>query len=70
MRRQLEAGRAEVENQYGRSVRPEGNRAAMRQMAEIFEVVPRKWRGIGEIPASGLALREAYASFDADAASA
>ena len=37
----------------------------MRQIAEVFEVVPRKWRGIGEIPASGLALRPAYAAFDA-----
>jgi hydrogenase expression/formation protein HypD len=64
--RQLEAGRYEVENQYARSVRPEGNRPALRQIAEIFQTVPRKWRGIGEIPESGLALREAYAKFDAD----
>jgi hydrogenase expression/formation protein HypD len=64
--RQLEAGRHEVENQYARSVRPEGNLPALRQIAEIFETVPRKWRGIGEIPASGLALREPYARFDAD----
>ncbi len=63
---QLEQGRAEVENQYARSVRPEGNRPAIRQIREVFEVVPRKWRGIGEIPASGLALREAYAAYDAD----
>jgi hydrogenase expression/formation protein HypD len=63
---QLEAGRYEVENQYARSVRPEGNRVALHQMAEVFRVVPRKWRGIGEIPASGLALREAYAKFDAE----
>jgi hydrogenase expression/formation protein HypD len=64
--KQLEAGRHEVENQYARSVRPEGNRAALQRMAEVFYVVPRKWRGIGEIPESGLALRETYASFDAD----
>jgi len=63
---QLEAGRAEVENQYARSVRPEGNPPAIRQIREVFEVVPRKWRGIGEIPASGLALREAYAAYDAE----
>jgi hydrogenase expression/formation protein HypD len=63
---QLEAGRHEVENQYARSVRPEGNRTALEQMAEVFQTVPRKWRGIGEIPASGLALREAYAKFDAE----
>jgi hydrogenase expression/formation protein HypD len=64
--RQLEAGRAEVQNQYARSVRPEGNRPAMRQVAEVFRVVPRKWRGIGEIAASGLGLREEYAAFDAE----
>jgi hydrogenase expression/formation protein HypD len=64
--RQLEAGRHEVENQYARSVRPEGNPTALRLMAEIFQTVPRKWRGIGEIPQSGLALREPYAGFDAD----
>lgn len=64
--RQLEEGRAEVENQYARSVRPEGNLAAMRQIEEVFQVVPRKWRGIGEIPGSGWGLREAYADFDAD----
>lgn len=64
--RQLEEGRAEVENQYTRSVRPEGNRMAIAQIREVFEPVARKWRGIGEIPASGLALRRAYAEFDAD----
>ena len=64
--KQLEAGRAEVENQYARSVRPEGNRAALEVLRDVFQVVPRKWRGIGEIPASGWSLREAYAEFDAD----
>jgi hydrogenase expression/formation protein HypD len=63
--RQLEEGRHEVENQYARSVRPEGNREALRLMAEVFQVVPRKWRGIGEIPDSGLGLRDAYAKYDA-----
>jgi hydrogenase expression/formation protein HypD len=64
--RQLEEGRAEVENQYARSVRPEGNPAAMALMRRAFRVCPRKWRGIGEIPGSGLALAEAYAAFDAE----
>jgi hydrogenase expression/formation protein HypD len=64
--RQLEAGRCEVENQYTRSVRPEGNQAALCQVAEVFRPVPRKWRGMGEIPASGLALREAYRQYDAE----
>ena len=63
--RQLEEGRSEVENQYARSVRPEGNREAIRLMEEVFETVPRKWRGIGAIPASGLALRPRLAAFDA-----
>jgi hydrogenase expression/formation protein HypD len=64
--RQLEAGCCEVENQYARSVRSEGNVPAKRQIEEIFQVVPRKWRGIGEISASGLGLRESYKAFDAE----
>ncbi|NSW77453.1 MAG: hydrogenase formation protein HypD [Chthonomonadetes bacterium] len=64
--RQLEEGRAEVENQYVRSVRREGNRPAQELIREVFEVVPRKWRGIGEIPQSGLGLREPYQQFDAE----
>jgi hydrogenase expression/formation protein HypD len=64
--RQLEEGRAEVENQYTRSVRPEGNPEARQLIREIFEVAPRNWRGLGEIPRSGLALREAYFRFDAE----
>ena len=63
---QLEEGRAEVENQYARAVRSEGNRAALQILKDVFEVVPRKWRGIGEIPESGWSLRAAYAQFDAD----
>jgi hydrogenase expression/formation protein HypD len=63
---QLEAGRAEVENQYSRSVREEGNRPAQQLVREVFRVVPRKWRGIGEVPQSGLGLREAFAAFDAE----
>jgi len=62
---QLEAGRAEVEIQYTRCVRPEGNLPAIRQIQEVFEPGPRKWRGIGTIPASGLRLRPQYAEFDA-----
>jgi len=63
---QLEAGRHEVENQYARSVRREGNVPAQNILQEIFQVVPRKWRGIGEIPASGLRLSPAYAAYDAE----
>jgi hydrogenase expression/formation protein HypD len=63
---QLETGRAEVENQYTRSVRREGNQPAQRLMREVFQIVPRKWRGVGEIPRSGLGLSAAYAEFDAE----
>lgn len=63
--RQLESGRAEVENQYSRAVRREGSGPAQEQIRKIFRVVPRKWRGIGEIPRSGLGLRDEYAAYDA-----
>lgn len=64
--RQLEEGRHEVENQYVRSVRREGNQPAQELVSRVFELVDRKWRGIGEIPRSGLALREEFAEFDAE----
>ncbi|MCL4709209.1 hydrogenase formation protein HypD [bacterium] len=64
--KQLEEGRAEVENQYTRAVQRAGNQPAQQLMREIFCVIPRKWRGVGEIPQSGLGLREAYAAFDAE----
>jgi len=64
--RQLEEGRAEVENQYTRAVRREGNPAAVRLIRQVFRVRPRAWRGIGEIPHSGLGLAEEYAAFDAE----
>ena len=63
---QLESGRADVENQYARAVRRSGNRPAQERIAEVFEVTRRAWRGIGEIPSSGLRLREAYRRFDAE----
>ena len=64
--RQLEGGRAEVENQYVRSVRREGTVPARSLVERVFQLVDRKWRGIGEIPRSGLGLREEYADFDAE----
>jgi hydrogenase expression/formation protein HypD len=63
---QLESGRAEVENQYARSVRPEGNQPAQELMRKVFKVVSRQWRGVGEIPQSGLGLADEYAAFDAE----
>lgn len=62
----LEAGSHQVANQYTRSVRREGNRAAMALVNRVFETVDRKWRGIGLIPRSGLGLRPEYAEFDAE----
>jgi hydrogenase expression/formation protein HypD len=64
--KQLENGRAEVENAYTRAVHADGNRPAQQLIAEVFRVVHRRWRGIGEIPQSGLALSERYADFDAE----
>ncbi len=63
---QLEANRAEVENQYTRAVRQQGNTPARQLMREVFRVVHRKWRGLGEIPKSGLSLSEVYSEFDAE----
>lgn len=63
---QLESGRHEVENQYARAVRRDGNPAARDTIAEVFTVTDRTWRGIGPIPASGLRLTDRYAAFDAE----
>ena len=64
--RQLEEGRAEVENQYTRAVQREGNRPARDLIAKVFKVIDRKWRGLGEIGRSGLGLSEEFADFDAE----
>jgi hydrogenase expression/formation protein HypD len=62
---QLEQGRSEVGNQYARAVQRDGNRPAQQLMAEVFQVADMAWRGLGVIPAGGLALRDAYRRFDA-----
>ncbi len=64
--KQLEEGRHEVENQYARAVRRIGNQPAQQIVGEVFRVVPRKWRGVGEIPQSGLGLQPRYAAYDAE----
>ena len=64
--KQLEEGKAEVENQYARVVTRKGNIPAQKLMQQVFRVVDCKWRGIGVIPQSGLKLTEEYASFDAE----
>jgi hydrogenase expression/formation protein HypD len=63
---QLEAGRAELDNQYARAVRPEGNPASRKLIEDVFEVCDRKWRGVGNIPQSGYKLRDTYRDFDAE----
>jgi hydrogenase expression/formation protein HypD len=64
--RQLEEGRAEVENAYGRAVRRDGNAASRALIDEVFEVCDRKWRGVGMIPLSGLRLAPQYSAYDAE----
>jgi hydrogenase expression/formation protein HypD len=64
---QLNAGRACVENEFTRGVTREGNRKAQRLVAEVFELRPSfEWRGLGELPYSGLRIKSAYADFDAE----
>lgn len=63
---QLEAGEAKVENQYARAVKREGNLPAQHMVREVFQVIDRKWRGIGAIRSSGFGLGPAYAEFDAE----
>jgi hydrogenase expression/formation protein HypD len=65
--RLLEAGRTDVvENQYGRAVRPEGNRQSRQLIDDVFEVCDRKWRGVGLVPKSGFKLRYEYRDQDAE----
>jgi hydrogenase expression/formation protein HypD len=65
--RQLAEGRCEVENQYRRVVPYEGNPAALRVLAEVFELRPHfEWRGLGFISQSALRLSDAYADLDAE----
>jgi hydrogenase expression/formation protein HypD len=64
--RQLEAGLGEVENQYARAVRPEGNMASRSLIEDVFEVCDRKWRGVGLVPDSGFRLRSDYRDHDAE----
>jgi len=62
---QVESGRSEVEIAYRRGVRPKGNEEAIRLMEQVFEPGPATWRGIGEVPDSGLKIRNEYQHFDA-----
>ena len=62
---QLRDGRRALDNCYPQAVQPGGNAEARRQLDQVMEVVDANWRGIGIIPKSGFALREAYAAHDA-----
>ena len=64
--KQLEEGRVEVENQYARAVRKEGNRSAQELIRKVFDTTDRSWRGIGTIPKSGYRLRDEFAAYDAE----
>jgi len=64
--RQLEAGRAEVENQYSRAVSRIGNLPAQNLISEVFEVADRQWRGVGSIPDSGYKISHEYRDHDAE----
>ena len=63
--RQLSEGRAEIEIAYSRGVMPQGNPIALAAIQEVFQTQPALWRGLGEIPGSGYAIRPEYAQFDA-----
>lgn len=63
---QLEKGIYQVENQYGRCVKKEGNETAQNLINKIFKITDYQWRGIGKIANSGLKLRENYRAFDAE----
>jgi hydrogenase expression/formation protein HypD len=65
--RQVNEGRAEVENQFTRAVHREGNRKAQAVTAEVFSLRDSfEWRGLGEVPFSALRIRPAYDRFDAE----
>ncbi|MBB1488689.1 hydrogenase formation protein HypD [Oceanospirillum sediminis] len=64
---QLDEGRCEVENQYGRIVPPEGNRQALQAVSQVFELREFfEWRGLGSIDHSGVRMREEYRQWDAE----
>lgn len=65
--RQVSEGRCEVENEYSRAVLPNGNPKALEILFDVFKPSSADWRGFGEIPESGLKIKEKYSEFDADA---
>jgi hydrogenase expression/formation protein HypD len=63
--KQIEDDRAEIEIQYERVVKPEGNKIALDKIKEVFKVIDSDWRGIGNIPLSGLEIKDKYEKFNA-----
>jgi hydrogenase expression/formation protein HypD len=64
---QINEGRAQIENQYTRAVTTDGNRKAQAVVAQVFELRSSfEWRGLGEIPASALCIRDAFSAYDAE----
>lgn len=64
--KQLQQGHFEVENQYRRIVKQQGNQAAQQLMQQVFSVVDQTWRGLGVVPNSGMRIADAYADWDAE----
>ena len=62
---QMKDGEARLENEYKRSVTWEGNVKAQRLMGQVFSVVDGRWRGLGKLPLSALALKEEFLEYDA-----
>ncbi|MEA2086878.1 MAG: hydrogenase formation protein HypD [Candidatus Caldatribacteriota bacterium] len=63
--KQIEEGKAKVEIQYKRVVKPEGNKIALKKLNKVLEIVDSNWRGIGNIPKSGLEIRNEYNQLNA-----
>jgi hydrogenase expression/formation protein HypD len=62
--KQLEEGKAQVENQYKRVIKKDGNPQARKMMESVFRIADREWRGIGSIPMSGYEIKERYLAYD------
>lgn len=63
--KQIISRRNEIENEYSRSVKPKGNQKALKLIKEVFKISSSNWRGLGEIPDSGLEIRKKFKNYDA-----
>lgn len=64
--KQIKTKNYKTENEYSRVVKPEGNKKAQQIISEVFDSVSSPWRGIGRILDGGLAIKEKYATYNAD----